>query len=341
MDPAPLVVRVSGFGKRYGKRTAAEGIDLTVSRGELNGLIGPDGSGKTSLLKAIAGVLTFDAGTVEVFGVPLTSEAAAERIKDRIGFMPQGLGLNLYPELSVEENIDFFAEVRLVSRERLEANKRRLLALTRLEKFRNRPMKHLSGGMKQKLGLICTLIHGPELLILDEPTTGVDPVSRRDFWSILTTLVREREIAALVSTAYMDEATRLQQISLLFHGRMLAQGTPEELQQLVPGTEVRLRVSQQMTALQLLRSRYPQTEMFGDSLHAFVPEANPDAAAGPGHGAAEHAGCPRSEHGPSRFGGCGSRVAAPAGGTGLPFELFRCTETRRPGDRGAGSDTGL
>ena len=279
MGTAPLVVRVQGFGKRYGKRVAAENIDLTVSQGELSGLIGPDGSGKTSLIKAIAGVLTFDTGTVEVFGAPLTSEAAAERVKDRIGFMPQGLGLNLYPALSVEENIDFFAQVRLVPKHRLEANKSRLLAITRLEPFRKRPMKHLSGGMKQKLGLICTLIHEPELLILDEPTTGVDPVSRRDFWSILTTLVRERGIAALVSTAYMDEATRLQRVSLMFHGKMLAQGTPEEIQKLVPGTEVRLRVHPQMAAFQLLRSQFPQTEMFGDSLHVFVPDANAGAAA--------------------------------------------------------------
>jgi len=278
VDETATIVRVRGFGKRYGERVAAEGIDLTVSAGELNGLIGPDGAGKTSLLKAIAGVLTFDAGSVEVFGVPLTSEAAAERIKDRIGFMPQGLGLNLYPDLSVEENIDFFAEVRLVPKERRDANKNRLLALTRLRDFRNRPMKHLSGGMKQKLGLICTLIHEPELLILDEPTTGVDPVSRRDFWSILTQLVRERRIAALVSTAYMDEATRLQQVSLMFHGRILAQGRPEELHQSVPGTEVRLRAEPQMAALGLLRSRFPLSELFGDSLHVFVPEADAGAA---------------------------------------------------------------
>lgn len=279
MDTAPLVVRVHGFGKHYGKRIAAEGIDLTVARGELHGLIGPDGAGKSSLLKAIAGVLTFDAGSVEVLGVSLASAADAERIKDRIGFMPQGLGLHLYPELSIEENIDFFAEVRLVPRERREASKRRLLALTRLDRFRDRSMKHLSGGMKQKLGLICTLIHEPELLILDEPTTGVDPVSRRDFWSILTTLVRERGIAALVSTAYMDEATRLQNVSFMLNGRMLAQGTPEELQQLVPGTEVRLHMVEQLPALDRLRSHFPQAEMFGDALHVFVPDANADAAA--------------------------------------------------------------
>jgi ABC-2 type transport system ATP-binding protein len=278
MDPASVVVRVSGFSKHYGKRIAVEDIDLTVSRGELHGLVGPDGSGKTSLMKAVAGVLTFNAGSLEVFGIPLTSEAAAERIKGRIGFMPQGLGLNLYPDLSVQENIDFFAEVRLVPKNLFEETKSRLLAITRLEKFRDRPMKYLSGGVKQKLGLICTLIHEPELLILDEPTTGVDPVSRRDFWDILTTLVRERRMAVLVSTAYMDEASRLHRISLMYQGRILAQGSPEELQELVPGTEVRLRVEPQIRAVQTLRPHFAQTQMFGDSLRVFVPQADRNAA---------------------------------------------------------------
>lgn len=168
-EPAGPVVRVSGFSKRYRRRVAAEGIDLELRRGEVFGLVGPDGAGKSSLMKAVAGVLAFDAGQIDVFGVSLDSEAACEQVKGRIGFMPQGLGLNLYPELSVEENIDFFARLRLVSEAELAARKRRLLGMTRLDRFRERPMKQLSGGMKQKLGLVCTLIHEPALLILDEP----------------------------------------------------------------------------------------------------------------------------------------------------------------------------
>ena len=136
-------------------------------------------------MKAIAGVLTYDAGDVEVFGQRIDSERAAEKIKGRLGLMPQGLGQNLYGDLSVEENIDFFARVRLVSAKELAERKQRLLTMTRLDEFRFRPMKQLSGGMKQKLGLVCTLIHEPELIVLDEPTTGVDPMSRRDFWAIL------------------------------------------------------------------------------------------------------------------------------------------------------------
>src|SRR5215467_1190904 len=169
------IVRVSSFVKRYKKHVAVNGVDLTIKKGEIYGLIGADGAGKSSLMKAIAGVLTYDGGTVEVFGTQVDSERAAERVKPRIGFLPQGLGLNLYPDLSVEENIDFFARLRLVPEHELAERKNRLLAITRLDKFRDRAMKNLSGGMKQKLGLICTLIHEPELAILDEPTTGVDP----------------------------------------------------------------------------------------------------------------------------------------------------------------------
>jgi len=278
VDAAAPVVRVRDFAKRYGQRVAAQNVDIEVARGEIYGLIGPDGAGKSSLMKAVAGVLTFDAGTIEVFGTSLDSEAAAERIKDRIGFMPQGLGLHLYPELSVEENIDFFARLREVGERDLAARKRQLLAMTRLAEFRARPMKNLSGGMKQKLGLVCTLIHEPELIILDEPTTGVDPVSRRDFWSILATLLRERGITALVSTAYMDEASRFHRVSLFHEGRIVASGEPDAIQAMVPGSEVRVRAVPQAQALDLLKARFAQVEALGPWLRVFVPQAEHAAA---------------------------------------------------------------
>ncbi len=233
MGPAPPltapVVRVEGLVKRYRRRVAVANATLQVRAGELYGVIGPDGAGKSSLFKAVAGVLEYEGGEVAVFGQPIVSEQAAERVKDRIGFMPQGLGLNLYPELSVEENIDFFAQLRAVQPGLLAQRKARLLAMTRLERFRARPMKNLSGGMKQKLALVCTLIHEPELVILDEPTTGVDPVSRRDFWRILAELLRERGVTALVSTAYLDEASRFDRIALMYGGQILAEGDPESL----------------------------------------------------------------------------------------------------------------
>ena len=268
---APLL-SISGFVKRYGKRSAVAGVSLDVRRGEIYGLIGPDGAGKSSLMKAVAGVLSYDGGMVEVFGTRLDSEAAAELVKDRLGFMPQGLGLNLYAELSIEENIDFFARLRLVPATALAERKERLLAITRLARFRDRPMKHLSGGMKQKLALVCTLIHEPELIILDEPTTGVDPVSRRDFWLILSEILHERSATALVSTAYMDEASRFHRLALMYEGRVLAEGRPQELRRRVPGVAVQLRVERQSEALQRLHARFAQVQAMGAWIEVFAQD---------------------------------------------------------------------
>lgn len=272
------VVRVAGFAKRYKKEVAVDGVSLAVRRGEIYGLIGPDGAGKSSLMKAIAGVLTYDGGNIDVFGTSIDSERAAERIKEKVGFLPQGLGLNLYPELSVEENIDFFAHLRLVPEPALVERKARLLAMTRLDRFRERPMKNLSGGMKQKLGLVCTLIHEPELAILDEPTTGVDPVSRRDFWTILTELLQEKGMTALVSTAYMDEAARFNRLSFLSSGKVVASGTPMEVQALAPGSMVTFEAQPQLEAIARLKTIYRQVEALGPLLHVFTDKTDPDEA---------------------------------------------------------------
>ena len=277
LKPAP-VVRVRGFHKRYRKHVAVDGVDLEIQPGEIYGLIGPDGAGKSSLMKAIAGVLSFEGGELEVFGVKVDSESTAEQVKSRLGFMPQGLGLNLYHDLSVEENIDFFAQLRQVPAKVLVERKRKLFAMTRLDKFRDRPMKHLSGGMKQKLGLVCTLIHEPDLIILDEPTTGVDPVSRRDFWAILAELLRERGITALVSTAYMDEATRFQNLSLMYGGRVLAAGEPDSIRRQASGSLVGLSAAPQVEALERIKIHYPQAEAVGPRLRVFVDDQLPDVA---------------------------------------------------------------
>ena len=275
---AAPIVSVQGFHKRYRKQVAVEGVDLTIQSGEIYGLIGPDGAGKSSLMKSIAGVMSFEKGKVEVFGVNVDSEAAAERVKGRLGFMPQGLGLNLYGELSVEENIDFFARLRELTSDQLVERKRKLLAMTRLEKSRDRAMKHLSGGMKQKLGLACTLIHEPKLVILDEPTTGVDPVSRRDFWAILAELLRESGITALVSTAYMDEAARFHNLSLLYKGGVLAAGEPNDILKQVSGSMIELSAEPQIEALKRLKKRFNQVDVVGSHIRVFVEDLSPDNA---------------------------------------------------------------
>lgn len=283
MDETPLVneqpvIKIQGFCKSYKKQLAVKGVDLSVERGEIYGLIGPDGSGKSSLMKAIAGVLSFEQGDLEVLGVKVDSESAAELIKGRLGFMPQGLGLNLYGDLSVEENIDFFAQLRQVTHTQLAERKHKLLRMTRLDKFRDRPMKNLSGGMKQKLGLVCTLIHEPELVILDEPTTGVDPVSRRDFWAILTELLREQGVTALVSTAYMDEAARFHRLSLMYDGQILAAGEPGFICQQAQGSLVELSAEPQIHALDQLKNHYSQVETIGSRLRVFVDDKFSDEA---------------------------------------------------------------
>ena len=263
-------IRVEGFTKRYGKRVAADGLSLTVQAGEIYGLVGADGAGKSSLMKAVAGVLAFDAGTVEVFGTRVDSERSAEQVKRRIGFLPQGLGLNLYPDLSIEENVDFFGRLRGVPAAELLERKRQLLEMTRLDSFRTRPMRQLSGGMKQKLGLVCTLIHEPDLVILDEPTTGVDPVSRRDFWAILGKLLEEKGVTALVSTAYLDEADRFHRVSLFHEGKVMGEGSPAELVATVPGTLALFRAEPQAEALPRLKAAFPQTEAMGAWLRVFA-----------------------------------------------------------------------
>lgn len=264
------LIRVREFMKSYAGTKAVRGVSLEVRQGEIYGLIGPDGAGKSTLMKAIAGVLTHDSGSLEVCGTIIKSEKTAERIKSKIGFMPQGLGLNLYPELSIEENIDFFARLRLVPEKDLKRRKDRLLVMTRLDKFRDRPMKNLSGGMKQKLGLICSLIHEPDLIILDEPTTGVDPVSRRDFWAILASLLWERGMTALVSTAYMEEAARFHTVSLMHEGLIVASGEPEQITALAPGIMASVMADPEIKALALLKENFGHVQTLGNRFRVFL-----------------------------------------------------------------------
>lgn len=224
------IIQIENLAKRFGTLTAVDNLSLTIPKGELFGLVGSDGAGKTTTLQMLTGVLDANNGTASVLGCPCGN---LEPVRSRIGYMSQRFGL--YPDLSVIENIRFHADIFGVSKSEWLPRSERLLAMSGLAPFTKRRAGALSGGMKQKLGLCCALIHTPDVLFLDEPTNGVDPVSRRDFWRILDTLLAEG-VTIVVATAYLDEAEHCHRIGLLHHGRLLACDTPQHLKQLADPT---------------------------------------------------------------------------------------------------------
>ncbi|MEC4750128.1 ribosome-associated ATPase/putative transporter RbbA [Methylomicrobium sp. Wu6] len=230
LTPAGPVVSMQGVSLRYGRNLALDNLSLDIPSGRIVGLIGPDGVGKSSLMSLLTGARKMQKGTIEVLGGDISDAAHRRAVCPRIAYMPQGLGKNLYLTLSVFENVDFFG--RLFGHEQAERHLRiaELLDSTGLSPFRDRPAGQLSGGMKQKLGLCCALIHDPELLVLDEPTTGVDPLSRAQFWALIDRLrARHAGMSVLVSTAYMDEAERFDWLVAMDAGKILATGTASEL----------------------------------------------------------------------------------------------------------------
>jgi ABC-2 type transport system ATP-binding protein len=267
-DPGPIL-EARGLWRLYGRRRveAVRDVSLSVARGEIFGLIGPDGAGKTSIIQIFAGVLSPDGGVATVEGLDVT--ASPDAVKQRIGYMPQGLGVNLYDNLTVRENIEFFRELRKLPDAIYRRNRADLLRITRLEPALDRRAANLSGGMRQKLALVCTLIHLPDVLLLDEPTTGVDPISRQDFWRIVRRVVDERQATVLLSTSYMDEAERCHRIALLHGGRIVAEGTPRAVRERATGRYATLLAEPQQQALALLRQRpdIAATEVFGEEVH--------------------------------------------------------------------------
>ncbi len=223
-------VEVEGLSRRFGAVEAVRGVTLKIARGEIFGLVGADGAGKTTILRMLAGVLPPDAGAIRVAGVDVVAEP--KRVKPQISYMPQRFGL--YEDLTVAENIFFYGEMFEVPASERRSRTTKLLGAAGLSPFQRRLAGQLSGGMKQKLGLVCALIHTPRVLLLDEPTTGVDPVSRRDFWAILYGL-RETGVTVVLSTAYMDEAERCTRVALLQAGAIRHCDTPARLKQAMPG----------------------------------------------------------------------------------------------------------
>lgn len=219
-----FTIDVQNLVKNFRGVAAVDHLTLQIKEGEIYGLVGPDGAGKTTTLRLLSGVLKPDYGEGTVIGCRLFHDR--EKIKENISYMPQRFAL--YTDLTVEENIRFYADIFEVPREVWYERAERWLKMSNLFDFRNRLVQKLSGGMKQKVALICALIHTPKMLLLDEPTNGLDPVSRRDFWGILYGLLKEK-VTILVSTAYLDEAERCNRIGLLYHGRMLLEGYPNTL----------------------------------------------------------------------------------------------------------------
>ena len=286
------VIVTEKLTRRFKDVVAVDGLDLKVRAGEIFGLVGPDGAGKTTTMRMLCAIMDPTAGSARVAG--LDTRAQAEQIKARIGYMAQRF--NLYGDLTVDENLNFFADVFQVrGRERRE-RKERLLHFARLTRFRKRRAAHLSGGMQKKLALACTLIHEPQVIFLDEPTTGVDPVSRREFWDILSEL-HLQGITIFVTTPYMDEAERCSRVGLMYQGRMIVCDTPGQVKRMVEGELVELRPVDAAAAGQGAMDGAPgrslrraqqllapvdgvlEVQTYGDLLHIFVDDAGARQAA--------------------------------------------------------------
>jgi ABC-2 type transport system ATP-binding protein len=264
-------IRTEALTRSFPGVTAVDGLTFQVAEGEIFGLVGPDGAGKTTTMRLLASVMEPTSGDAWVDGLHVVREAEASR--NRIGYMSQRFGL--YVDLTVLENIHFYADIYGVPRRGRDEKIERLLSFSNLTPFKKRLAGNLSGGMKQKLGLACALIHTPRVLFLDEPTNGVDPVSRRDFWRILYQLNREG-VTIFVSTAYLDEAERCHRVGLLHRGSLLAEGTPAEVKTLLPGTLIEIRSSSPREAAKLLKARFDsdRVALHGDRVHLLAGHAD-------------------------------------------------------------------
>jgi ABC-2 type transport system ATP-binding protein len=267
-------IRTEKLSKIFNGLTAVNKLTLSVSEGEIFGLVGPDGAGKTTTMRLLTSILDPTSGEAWVAGLPIVKKA--EAIKEAIGYMSQRFGL--YPDLTVMENIQFYADIYGVPRKGRGEKIDRLLSFSNLTPFKKRQAGNLSGGMKQKLGLACALVHTPQVLFLDEPTNGVDPVSRRDFWRILYQLLKEK-VTIFVSTAYLDEAERCNRIGLIHKGKLLALGTPEQVKKMMPGTILEIRANQPRKATALLREHYKADSvgLFGDRVHLITQDPGKDS----------------------------------------------------------------
>lgn len=249
-----------------GRVTAVDNLNFRVSKGEIYGIVGPDGAGKSTLLRILAAILTPTKGTVQIEGTDIFKNAFVT--KEKLAYMPQRFGL--YEELTVEENIFFFGRLFGLSRKAIAERSKMLYRFSRLEPFKKRYAGKLSGGMKQKLGLACCLVHSPGLVILDEPTNGVDPVSRREFWKILYDLLSEK-VTIVISTSYLDEAERCNRVALMHKGKFIREGRPEDIKKNTSGKMIEIVTDKPKEADTLLRKRkyFEGVILTGNSLRLF------------------------------------------------------------------------
>lgn len=261
------MILIDNMTRRFGKLTAVDGLRLEVAGGEIFGLVGPDGAGKTTTLRVLCGLMNPSEGSVSIAGMDVGKNLDA--VKDQIGYMAQKFGL--YGDLTVEENMNFYSDLFGVTGAGRDELMTRFLGMTRMAQFRNRPAAKLSGGMKQKLALMCTLLHRPKVLILDEPTNGVDPLSRRDFWEILYDLAKEG-MTILVSTAYLDEAERCHRVGLMHKGRLVRCDTPDALKAVVEPVAFAAEAGNLRQARQTLQRTEGvlDAEPAGAQLHVFL-----------------------------------------------------------------------
>jgi ABC-2 type transport system ATP-binding protein len=268
-DRRDAAVSLAGLTRRFGDNVAVDGLTLDVRPGELFGIVGPDGAGKTTTLRMLAGVLPPSEGEGVIHGVDVAADP--EGVKPFIAYMPQQFGL--YTDLTVRENIDFYADLYRVPKTERPPRLERLFAFSNLGPFQDRLAGNLSGGMKQKLSLCCALIHHPKVLLLDEPTFGVDPISRRDLWLILHEMVEEG-VTVVVSTSYLDEAERCDRVVLLHDGKVLALDTPQSLLDLLPGGVVSVKGPEPRKTRDFLRGMpgMVSTSLFGNAVHAVLED---------------------------------------------------------------------
>ena len=264
------IIDIKNLSKSYNDILAVDDVSYNVAKGEMFGLVGPDGAGKTTTIRTLCGLLIPDGGEIEVLGYNLLKER--KKIQNKIGYLSQKF--SLYGDLTVDENIEFFADIHGVKDYENRSNE--LLEFTRLTPFKDRLAEKLSGGMKQKLALACSLIHKPQIIFLDEPTTGVDPVSRRDFWKILSNLLKEG-ITIFMSTPYLDEAERCNRVALMSNGKIISLDTPQKIKGSLEKDVIEIVCNKIREAYKLIQQNFPfEIQMFGDRINIIVDEYETD-----------------------------------------------------------------